>query len=85
MQEDLRKAERLARTVVADFFLYNQDKIDKALREDTLFELLGGELEDSEKFYNSNVNAAVRKSSNYFWDTLFNRLMKREAQLFDIS
>ena len=84
MQEDLKKAERLARTVVADFFLYNQDKIDKALKEDTLFDLLSGELEDSEKFYNSNVNAAVRKSSNYFWDTLFNRLMKREAQLLDI-
>ncbi|SNR85652.1 hypothetical protein [Desulfurobacterium atlanticum] len=84
MQEDLKKAERLARTVVADFFLYNQDKIDKALKEDTLFDLLSGELEDSEKFYNSNVSAAVRKSSNYFWDTLFNRLMKREAQLLDL-
>ncbi len=84
MQEDLRKTERLARTVVADFFLYNQDKIDKALKEGALFDLLSGELEDSEKFYNSNVNAAVRKSSNYFWDTLFNRLMKRESQLLDL-
>ncbi len=83
MIKDAKKAERLARTIVADFFLYNQDKIDRGLKEDTFFDLLKGELEDSEKFYNDNIPPDIKSSTNYFWDTLFNKLVKREVQLFD--
>jgi len=74
------KIQRLARTIVADFFLYNQDKIDVALKNDNLFEILEGEIDDSIKFFKEHV-----KSSNLtvFWDTLFNRLMQREAKLIE--
>ena len=74
------KVQRLARTIVADFFLYNQDKVDTALKNDNLFEILEGEIDDSVKFFKEHVkggNLAV------FWDTLFNRLMQREAKLIE--
>jgi hypothetical protein len=73
------KAERLARTIVADFFLYNQDKIDKGLLNDNLFELLKGELEDSVLFYKENAGGNL----TLFWDNLFNKLMQREAKLLE--
>ena len=73
------KAERLARTIVADFFLYNQDKIDKGLLNDNLFELLKGELEDSVLFYKENAGSNL----TLFWDNLFNKLMQREAKLLE--
>jgi deoxyadenosine/deoxycytidine kinase len=76
------KIERLARTIVADFFLYNQDKIDRGLLNDTFFELLGGELEDSVKFFEEHGG---RGNLTIFWDTLFNRLMQREAKLVEGS
>jgi hypothetical protein len=73
------KAERLARTIVADFFLYNQDKIDKGLLNDNLFELLKGEIEDSVLFYKENAGGNL----TLFWDNLFNKLMQREAKLLE--
>jgi len=75
--ENRRKAQRLARTIVADFFLYNQDMIDRGLLNDNLFEILKGELEDSINYFKERSSGDL----SIFWDTLFNKLMEREAQL----
>jgi NADPH-dependent curcumin reductase CurA len=75
------KAERLARTVVADFFLYNQDKIDMGLQNDDFFERLKDEIDDSIAFYREHVGGKLE----LLWDTLFNKLMQREAQLIEES
>ena len=75
------KIERLARTIVADFFLYNQDKIDKGLLNDDFFERLEGEIEDSVSFFREHAGGKME----IFWDTLFNRLMQREAKLLEMK
>lgn len=75
------KVERLARTIVADFFLYNQDKIDKGLLNDDFFERLEGELGDSIAFFREHAGGNL----DIFWDTLFNRLMQREAKLLELK
>ncbi|MEO2066412.1 hypothetical protein C7457_0045 [Thermovibrio guaymasensis] len=77
--ESKSKVERLARTVVADFFLYNPDKIDKGLMNDNFFELLKGELEDAVTYFRERSSGDM----TIFWDTLFNRLMQREAKLLE--
>ncbi len=74
------KIQRLARTIIADFFLYNQDKIDAGLKNDNLFEILEGEIDDSIKFFKEHVKGG---NLTVFWDTLFNRLMQREAKLIE--
>jgi len=74
-----KKVERLARTVVADFFLYSPDKIDKGLLNDDFFELLKGELEDTINYFKERSSGDL----TIFWDTLFNRLMQREAKLLE--
>ncbi|WP_163327992.1 hypothetical protein GFV12_02435 [Desulfurobacterium thermolithotrophum] len=80
MTDNTDKAQRLARTIVADFFLYNQDKIDSGLKNDNLFEILKGEIEDSVNFFKESVKG---RSLTVFWDVLFNRLMQREAKLLE--
>jgi hypothetical protein len=77
--ENKGKSERLARTVVADFFLYYPDKIDRGLLNDNFFELLQGELEDSINYFKERSSGDL----TIFWDTLFNRLMQREAKLLE--
>ncbi len=77
--ETTSKTERLARTVVADFFLYNPDKIDKGLLDDNFFEILKGELDDSITYFRERSSGDM----TIFWDTLFNRLMQREAKLLE--
>ncbi len=74
------KVQRLARTIVADFFLYNQDKIDKGLQNDNFFDLLKGEIEDSVAFFKEHAKG---EDITIFWDVLFNRLMQREARLLE--
>ncbi|ADY73628.1 hypothetical protein Dester_0989 [Desulfurobacterium thermolithotrophum DSM 11699] len=80
MVDNTDKAQRLARTIVADFFLYNQDKIDSGLKKDNLFEILKGEIEDSVNFFKESVKG---RNLTVFWDVLFNRLMQREAKLLE--
>jgi hypothetical protein len=80
MASKAEKVQRLARTIIADFFLYNQDKIDVALKNDNLFEILEGEIDDSIKFFKEHVKGG---DLTVFWDTLFNRLMQREAKLIE--
>jgi len=75
------KIQRLARTIVADFFLYNQDKIDKGLLNDDFFERLEGEIDDSVAFFREHAGGKLE----VFWDTLFNRLMQREAKLLEMK
>jgi len=77
--EKREKVERLARTIVADFFLYNQGKIDLGLKEDDFFDRLKEELEDSVAFFREHAGGRLE----IFWDTLFNRLMQREAKLIE--
>jgi len=80
MASKSNKIQRLARTIVADFFLYNQDRIDIALKNDNLFEMLEGEIDDSIKFFKEHAQGS---NLTVFWDTLFNRLMQREAKLIE--
>jgi len=78
---DGNKTQRLARTIVADFFLYNQDDIDRGLINDNLFKILKGEIEDSINYFKERSSGDL----TVFWDTLFNRLMQREAKILESS
>lgn len=53
---DHKNAERLARTIMSDIALYNQDEIRKSLKSDSLFEDLKGQLEEGRKLYDSRVD-----------------------------
>ncbi|MBI3084375.1 MAG: histidine kinase, partial [candidate division NC10 bacterium] len=45
------RAKRLARLIVGDIVLYNQDKIAEGIKNDTLFQVLEKELEVGRKYY----------------------------------
>ena len=81
MERDKRKIERLARTIVADFFLYNQDKIDMGLKKDDFFERLKDEIDDSVAFFREHAGGNLE----VLWDTFFNKLMQREVRLLEES
>jgi len=74
---ELEKARKFARASVADFFLYESDKMDKGLLEDSLFKVMGEEIEASAKTFEKKFSSYA----HIFWDVLFERLMQREAKL----
>jgi hypothetical protein len=52
-------AQRLARTIMSDIALYNQDKISQSIKNDSLFEDMAAQLEEGRKLYDSRVDPAM--------------------------
>ena len=61
------------RTIAADFVLYNSEKIKTSYREDTFFEELQGEIEDSLNYFKEKFPSVP---SWVFWEVMFNKLNK---------
>lgn len=70
------RAKRLARLIVADIILYNQVKIEEGIKNDTLFDLLAGDIEIGRRYYEKNVDPVVTREANYFDLALVDILVK---------
>ena len=53
---NVKDADRLARTIMSDIALYNQEKIRKSIKNDSLFTDIADQLEDGRKLYESRVD-----------------------------
>ena len=73
------KAKRLARLIVADIILYNQDKIAEGIKNDTLFTLLDKDIAEGRKYYDRQVDPAVAKESAYFDWALVDQLVRAKG------
>lgn len=58
-------ARRLARAIASDITLYNEAKIDQAIKNDNLFEALEGEIQEGRDLYNTRVVAELHKLNHY--------------------
>jgi hypothetical protein len=70
------RAKRLARLIVGDIVLYNQDKIVQGIKDDCLFQVLEDELAEGRKYYDKNVDAAVAAQTDYFNQAIVDILVK---------
>ena len=51
-----KDAVRLARTIMSDIALYNQDKIRQSIKNDSLFMDMADQLEEGRRLYDSRVD-----------------------------
>ena len=79
VQDPHERAKRLARLIVADIILYNQDKIAEGLKNDSLFSLLDKDISEGRKYYDRQVDPAVAKESAYFDWALVDQLVKAKG------
>jgi hypothetical protein len=70
------RAKRLARLIVSDIIVYNQDKIEEGIKQDTLFDLLKEDIEIGRTYYEKNIDPAVAERTNYFNHALVDILIK---------
>jgi len=56
---ELEKAERLARIIVSDIVLYNQEKFDAAIQDGNVLEALASELAEGHALFAGRVDPAV--------------------------
>lgn len=75
------KARRLARIIVTDIALYNQKKIEEAVRNGTFYELFEEELNDGRLFYERRVAEQVREGTRYLEDAVAELLFQKKSDL----
>jgi len=75
------KARRLARIIVTDIALYNQKKIEEAVRNGTFYELFEEELNDGRLFYNRRIAEQVREGTRYLEDAIADLIFQKKSDL----
>ena len=81
MIKNADEAKRLARTILSDILLYNQQKVKEGIEKDTLFEILADELAEGKKYYESMVDEDVRQSTNFFNEAVADVLLKQGGKI----
>jgi hypothetical protein len=76
---EVARAKRLARLIVADIILYNQDKIAEGIKNDSLFSLLDKDITEGRKYYDRQVDPQVAKANPYFDWALVDQLVKSKG------
>ncbi len=80
-QDPHEKAKRLARLIISDIVMYNQERIIEGIKNDTLFELLQEEIEVGRKYYERNVDPGMSRQVNYFNQALVDILVKGKGNI----
>ena len=79
--KDLDVARRIARAVVSDIALYNAKKVEEGIGNDTLFDLLGEEIEEGRSYYLSRIDPEIARSTNFFNFALVDVLVKPTGRI----
>ena len=74
------QAARLARAIISDVAIYNQEKVEKGIKNDNIFDLLTEELEEGRQHYYSRV-APELEPEKIFDLTIVDVLIKRAGKI----
>ena len=71
-------AFRLARAIVSDIALYNQDKVKEGIEKDSVFELLAEELQEGREHFHGRV-APELEDPDHLYDRAIVDVMIKQA------
>lgn len=74
------QARRLARAIISDIAIYNREKVEEGIRNDSIFDLLTAELEEGRQHFASRVTPELN-GSNIFDIALVDVLIKRAGKI----
>jgi len=78
-KEAQEKARRLARIIVSDIALYNQDRVEEGIRTGQFYELLEGEIAEGRRLFAERVGSTVRGQED-FLQTAFAAFIERRRK-----
>jgi CheY-like chemotaxis protein len=70
LAEERAKAERLARIIVSDVILYNEDKFAEALRRGCVVEMMSPDLDEGRGMFRDRIDERVRDEQDYLAEEL---------------
>lgn len=59
------RARQLARAIASDLSLYNEEKIERGIQNDTLFDEMAEELEEGRELFKSRVTEEIYQMNLY--------------------
>ncbi len=68
----VERAKRLARIIVSDIILYNQDAVTEGIKNGTFFELLKEDIEEGRRLYEKRVPESIRLERDYYQEAFDN-------------
>lgn len=74
------QAARLARAIISDVAIYNQEKVEKGIKNDNIFDALNEEIEEGRQHFYSRV-APELEPEKIFDLTLVDVLIKRAGKI----
>ncbi len=83
--DNLEQARRLARAVVSDVAIYNQEKVESGIKHDNIFEVLNEQLEEGRQHFLSRVSPDLDPDKIYdlaLVDVLIKRAGKIESDIW---
>jgi len=80
LDEERAKAERLARIVISDIVLYNQERFAAAARNGTVLEAMASDLAEGRQLFEERIDARVRAERDHLKDELLRRAQARGAR-----
>lgn len=79
------QAKRLARAILSDVAMYNKEKVETGIKNDTIFELLKEEMEEGRQHFLSRVAPEIDPECIYgtaIVDVLIKRAGKIESSIW---
>jgi len=70
LAEGRAQAERLARIIVSDIILYNEDKFAEALRQGSVVEMMSPDLDEGRDLFCNRIDERVREERDYLVEEL---------------
>jgi len=64
------KVAAAMRLILSDIVIYHPDKVEKAIRDNTFFEVLHDQINEGREYYDSRVPLRVRRDTEIFTETM---------------
>ena len=75
------KARRLARLIVSDIALYNQEYVEEGVLNDTFYKLLEEDVRDGRSLYEGRIPVEVRNGTSYLDDAFEELIAQKKREL----
>jgi hypothetical protein len=74
-------AFRLARAIVSDIALYNQEKVKEGIKNDSIFEVLAGELQEGREHFNTRVSPDLANRDHLYDRAIVDVMIKQAGKI----
>jgi hypothetical protein len=78
------EARRLARLLVSEIKLYNEEVIEAGRRDANIYERLKDDIDRSRQMYDERIDQRIRDKGDYFYQELVQRLAGGDAKLLGV-